>query len=280
MAGLGRDDDRLGAFAAEAVAQDGKLVERLGADVAGLAAEKERDHTARRHHVDLVGNAAVAQHIVPAHHGAADDIVENAGVETGLVGVKFQNAPYIPQPCSGVEVAEAEGHPLAGNDRERANEVKPFKRAQRLFVGGVSRPALPLHGVAARNVKGRDLPVFRGRHPLNIGNDIRPFPPKAQEAVEKQVKIRKIAGQYVVVHPPGEQRSARHEEKVLDGIQKVAAQIVRKGRTGNVVKPVLFSGIGKGGHALFRREHPCREQGRIAAAGDVDGAVREPFPDS
>ena len=138
---------------------------------------------------------------------------------------------------------------------------------------------LALHGVAALNAEGRDLPVLGGRHPLNIRDDVRPFPPKAQKAVEKQVKIRKIAGQYVVVHPPGEQRSARHEEKVLDGIKKVTVQIVCEGRAGNVVKAVFLSGIGKGWHALLRSKHSRREQGGVAAAGHIDGAVRVFFAD-
>ena len=83
----------------------------------------------------------------------------------------------------------------------------------------------------------------------------------------------------MVIHPSGEQRSARHEEKVLDGIQKVAAQIICEGCAGNVVKTVLFSGIGKGGHALLRGKHPrCKERG-VAAAGHVNGAVRVFFTD-
>ena len=83
----------------------------------------------------------------------------------------------------------------------------------------------------------------------------------------------------MVVHPPGEQRSARHEEKVLNGIQKVAVQIVCEGRAGNVVKAVFLSGIGKGWHALLRSKHSRREQGGVAAAGHIDGAGRIFFAD-
>ena len=100
-----------------------------------------------------------------------------------------------------------------------------------------------------------------------------------EEAVEKRVEVRKILGQDLIVHPSGQQRAAGHEEEVLDGIGQAAGQLVGKGRAGNVIKAVFLPGVGEGGHALFRREHPCREQGRVAAAGDVDGAVREPFPD-
>lgn len=82
-----------------------------------------------------------------------------------------------------------------------------------------------------------------------------------------------------VVHPTGSSVPPGHEEEVLNGIGQAAGQLVGKGRAGNVVKTVFLTGVGEGRHALFRREHPCREQGRIAAAGDVDGAVREPFPD-
>ena len=100
-----------------------------------------------------------------------------------------------------------------------------------------------------------------------------------EEAVEKRVEVRKILGQDLIVHPAGQQRAASHEEKVLDGIGQAAGQLVGKGRAGDVVKTVFLTGVGEGRHALFCREHSRREEGRVAAAGDVDGAVREPFPD-
>ena len=95
-----------------------------------------------------------------------------------------------------------------------------------------------------------------------------------EEAVEKRVEVRKILGQDLIVHPSGQQRAAGHEEEILDGIGQAAGQLVGKGRAGNVVKAVFLPGVGEGGHALLGSEHPCGEQGRVAAAGDVDGAVR------
>ena len=95
-----------------------------------------------------------------------------------------------------------------------------------------------------------------------------------EEAVEKRVEVRKILGQDLIVHPSGQQRAAGHEEEVLNGIGQAAGQLIRESRAGNVIKAVFLPGIGEGRYALLGGEHPCREQGCVAAAGDVDGAVR------
>ena len=216
----------------------------------------------------------MAQHLVPPHHGAADDVMENGGIHAGLVGIQFQRAAHVPQPRPGVQIPEPEGYLLAGDDLQILNKVDTGQFPQRGLVGGVAGAPLALYGVAAHHGQGRDLAVFRGGDPLDIGDDIGPVPAELEEAVEKRVEVRKILGQDLIVHPSGQQRAASHEEKVLDGIGQAAGQLVGKGRAGDVVKAVFLPGVGEGRHALFRREHPCREQGRIAAAGDVDGAVR------
>ena len=221
----------------------------------------------------------MAQYLIPPHHGAADNVMENGGIHAGLVGIQLQRTAHVPQPRPGVQIPEPEGHLLAGDDLQLLNKANTGQFPQRVLVGGVAGAALTLHSVATLYGQGRGLAVFRRGDPLDVGDDIGPVPAELEEAVEKRVEVRKILGQDLIVHPSGQQRAAGHEEEVLDGIGQAAGQLVGKGRAGNVVKAVLLPGIGERGHALFRREHPCREQGRIAAAGDVDGAVREPFPD-
>ena len=200
--------------------------------------------------------------------------MENGGIHAGLVGIQFQRAAHVPQPRPGVQIPEPEGHLLAGFDLQFLNEADAGQRLQRLLVGGVARAALALYGVAAHHGQGRCLAVFRRGDPLDVGDDIGPVPAELEEAVEKQVEVREILRQDLIVHPSGQQRAAGHEEKVLDGISQAAGQLVGKGRAGNVVKAVFLPGIGEGRHALLGSEHPCGEQGRVAAAGDVDGAVR------
>ena len=117
IAGFGRDDDRFGALAAETVPQDGKFVEGLGLDVAGLAAEEQWDDPAGGHDVDLVQDAAVPQHVIPPNHGAADHIMEDRGIHAGLVGIQLEHAAHIAQPCPGMHIPETERYLLVGNDR-------------------------------------------------------------------------------------------------------------------------------------------------------------------
>ena len=279
IAGFGRDDDRFGALAAETIPQDGKFIERLGLDVAGLAAEEQRDDPAGGHDVDLVQNAAVSQHIIPPNHGTADHIMENRGIHAGLVGIQLEHAAHIAQPCPGMHIPETERYLLVGNDRQILNETDPFHLLQGIFVGRVAGAALSLHGVAARNVQRWDLAVLRRRDPLNIGDDRGPLASKPEKTGEKRIKIREILRQDMIIHPPGEQRSAGHQEKVLDGIGQITVQIIRKIRARDVVKAVFLAGVGEGGHILPGGEHTCRKQRGITAAGDIYGAVRVFFFD-
>ncbi len=83
----------------------------------------------------------------------------------------------------------------------------------------------------------------------------------------------------MIIHPPGEQCSAGHQEKVLDGIGQITVQIIRKIRARDVVKAVFPAGVGEGGHTLPGGEHTCRKQSGITAAGDIYGAVRVFFFD-
>lgn len=64
---------RLCRFAAEAVAQDRKLVESLGADVAGLAAYEHGDDALHCHDVDLVRDVVTLKISLPVHDGTGDD---------------------------------------------------------------------------------------------------------------------------------------------------------------------------------------------------------------
>ena len=162
VAGLRGDDGSLGALSAEAIPQDGQLVQRLRLDVAGLTAQEQRDHATGGHHVDLVGDAAVPQHLVPAHHGAADHIVEDPGIHAGLVGVQLQHAAHIPQPRSGMQIPEAEGYLLIGDDVQLPDKVDARQLPQGGLVDGVPRSALALHGVPALHGQGWGLPVLRG----------------------------------------------------------------------------------------------------------------------
>ena len=109
---------------------------------------------------------------------------------------------------------------------------------------------------------------------MDVGDDIGPLPAEAEEAVEKPVEVRQILRQYVVVHPAWQQRAARHEEELLDGVGQIAVQLVGKGCAGDIVEAVLLARVSEGRHALPGGEHPRRKQRRVAAAGDVDGAVR------
>ena len=58
-ADFGCDNDGFCAFSAEAITQDRKFVQCLCLDIAGLAADKQRNNTASSHNVDLIQNAAV-----------------------------------------------------------------------------------------------------------------------------------------------------------------------------------------------------------------------------
>ena len=216
----------------------------------------------------------MAQYLIPPHHGAADNVMENGGIHAGLVGIQFQRAAHVPQPRPGVQIPESEGYLLAGDDLQILNKVDTGQFPQRVLVGGVAGAALTLHSVATLYGQGRGLAIFRGGDPLDVGDDIGPVPAELEEAVEKRVEVRKILGQDLIVHPAGQQRAAGHEEEILDGIGQATGQLIGKGRAGNVIKAVFLPGIGEGGHALLGSEHPCGEQGRVAAAGDVDGAVR------
>lgn len=114
----------------------------------------------------------MAQYLVPPHHSAADNVMENGGIHAGLVGIQFQRAAHVPQPRPGVQIPEAEGHLLAGDDLQLLKKTDAGQFPQRVLVGGVAGAALALYGVAAHHGQGRDLAVFRRGDPLDIGDDI------------------------------------------------------------------------------------------------------------
>ena len=136
----------------------------------------------------------MAQYLIPPHHGAADNVMENGGIHAGLVGIQFQRAAHVPQPRPGVQIPEPEGHLLAWDDLQILNKADTGQLPQRVLVGGVAGAALALHGVAALHGQGRGLTVFRGGDPLDIGDDIGPVPAELEEAVEKRVEVREVLG--------------------------------------------------------------------------------------
>ena len=144
------------------------------------------------HDVDLVGDAAVAQYLIPPHHGAADNVMENGGIHAGLVGIQLQPAAHIPQPRPGVQIPESEGYLLTGDDLQLLKKADTGQRLQRFLVGGVAGATLALYGVAAHHGQGRGLTVFRGGDPLDVGDDVGPIPAELEETVEKRVEVRKV----------------------------------------------------------------------------------------
>ena len=136
-----------------------------------------------------------------------------------------------------------------------------------------------LYRIAAADGQGRGLAVLPGGDALDVGDDIAPLPAELEKAGEEGVEVGQIPGQDVVVHPPGQQRPSGHEEEFLNGIGEGTGQVVGKGRAGDVIEAVLLPGVSKGGHAPLGGEHPRREQGCVAAAGNVQGAVGILLPD-
>lgn len=136
----------------------------------------------------------MAQYLVPPHHSAADNVMENGGIHAGLVGIQLQRAAHVPQPRPGVQIPESEGYLLAGDDLQILNKVDTGQFPQRVLVGGVAGAALTLHSVATLYGQGRGLAVFRGGDPLDVGDDIGPVPAELEEAVEKRVEVREVLG--------------------------------------------------------------------------------------
>ena len=95
----------------------------------------------------------------------------------------------------------------------------------------------------------------------------------AQEAVKERLDIGYVFLQCPIVHPTGEQGAARHEEKILYGIQNIAGQIFRKLRSGDIVEPVLSPGISENPHIGLCGKQACGKKLRVAAARYIHRAV-------
>ena len=210
ITGFRADDRSFRALASESIPKDRKFIERLGLDIAGLAAEKQRDDTTCGHDIDLIGNAAVSYRVIPTHNCAADNIVEDTGIDAGLVSVQLQNAADITKPCPGILIPEAEGDRLIPHDREILDQVDSCKLLQGSFIGGIPGPVIAFYCVVPPDEQRGDLTVFCRRYSLNIGNNIRPITPEAQKARKEGIKILQILGENPVIHTPGEQCSACH----------------------------------------------------------------------
>ena len=116
--------------------------------------------------------------------------------------------------------------------------------------------------------------MFSRRDSLDIGDDIDPVTVESQEAVEEWVEIFQVLGEDGIIDPAGKQRTAGHQEKVLNGIREVAEQIVCKISAGNVIEPVHFSGVGECGNSHLSGKHTGGEQSGVAAACYIKGTVR------
>ena len=75
-AALSGHDGGAGDPAAKAVAQNGKLVQSLGADGAGFAAYEERGDAARRHDINVVRDAVALKPALPINHRACMHVIE------------------------------------------------------------------------------------------------------------------------------------------------------------------------------------------------------------
>ena len=160
ITGFRADDRSFRALASESIPKDRKFIEGLGLDIAGLAAEKQRDDTAYGHDIDLIGNAAVSYRVIPTYNCAADHIVEDTGIDAGLVSVQLQNAADITKPCSGILIPEAEGDRLIPHDREVLDKEDPCKLLQSSFIGGISGTAIAFYGVVPLDEQWGYLTVF------------------------------------------------------------------------------------------------------------------------
>ena len=132
----------------------------------------------------------MSQRFIPADDSAADHIVENTGIHTGLVGIQLQNAAHIPQPRPDIVIPEAEGHRLSGLNVQILQKSDAGKGVQRSFIGSVACAMVTFHGIFAFNRQWRCLSVFTGRDLLNIGDDVRPVTAEPKKTVKKRVKIR------------------------------------------------------------------------------------------
>ena len=186
------NDSGFGTFAAEAIPQNGEFVECFGLKVAGLTTEEQRDHTAGSHYVDFVGDAAMTQHIVPSNDGAADDIVEDAGIQTGFVGIQFQYAADVPQPCADICITKTERYGLIRDDGEILDQVDASQFVQRIFVGRIPSAVFSLNRVFALNEQRGSLTGVCWRDSLDIRNNICPVSAKTKETVKKRIEIGQI----------------------------------------------------------------------------------------
>ena len=273
VAPLGRDDGGAGHLAAETVAQNGKLVERFGLHVAGLAADEQRHDAAAAHDVQLVADGVGLVFPLPVDDHAQLNVVEDARVQAGFIDVELQHAAHVPQPGADLSVAEAEGHALPRRDPQLPDEAQLLKGAQRVLRRVDAGAALALDGVGAGRVQ-RDGSFGAGRrYALEIGDDPCPVPPEPQKNLEKRIEVRKVERQSGIVHPPLAHGAAGHQEEILDLIAQRAEPPLGKISMADIIKTVLPAAVCEDRDVRLRAEQSGGEQNGVRAAGDVHRAV-------
>ena len=95
-----------------------------------------------------------------------------------------------------------------------------------------------------------------------------------QIELKEGVDIRHVVREDRVVHAPRAHRAARHQETVLHRPAHIAGQLCGEGRVSDIVEAVAAAAVGKDGDLPLGAEKPRREEHRVRAAGDVQGAVR------
>ena len=90
---------------------------------------------------------------------------------------------------------------------------------------------------------------------------------------EEGLHIVEIVGENFIVHPAFAHGAARHQEAVLDRVLHRAGQGLRKGRAANIIEAVAAAGVCKDRDRRLRAQKARREEHRVRAAGDVQGAV-------
>ena len=264
----GGGDDGPGALAAEAVPEDGQLVQGLGVDLAGLAADEHRLDALHGHHVDLVGHAVALDGVaLPVHHGAEHHVVEAIRLQAGPVDLQFQHRADVAQPEAHRLVREAEAQAFVVR-LQIQDQPRLRQRLEEPLVGvDVSVPRLfrpTARGVQNPRLGGGDL--------LDVAD--LPVPDAAVSGidVEKPFHLRQHALQLLVVQPPRQQRTARHQE-AGPGVQPDGAgHAAGIGRVLDLEEGVALAAVGE--HADVAGHRPGGEQRGVGAAGDVDGAVR------
>ena len=273
-AALRRDDGGAGHHPAKAVAQDGKLVEGLCLDIADLAAYKHRCHTAGAHHVQFIADGLDLLISLPVHNDAGTHVLKQARVEAGFVDIELQHAADIPQPGADLTALEVKRDRFARHDHEILQEADPLQTLQGLRRCLDPASPLPFHLVFSMHEEAGVAVILGLRDTLHIIHSPFPVPPMLEIELEKGVDNIQILRQDRVVDPPLAYGTARHQEEILHRVDDGAGQGLLENGAANIIEAVFAPAVCKDRDGALGAQKPCREQHRIGAAGDVDGAVR------